>query len=296
MVRECFAMTTASSQLPVFVFPVIAWTPHPATGEAGDDGTRSFLALDDVTITYMPESDLRLGWTFVDAEGRCWEAVSSRVIGRAEAWWARWWPGWFYDRKYRLAMDFAERPPITFDGVKTRLHAGVTANPQAYRGYTRQRRNELGSAQSLRDLIKSEETLAIERLRPEPLWWQWLFAEGRCSRLTFVGVMAVLTVLVALVWLVIVWRQLPAPALLLILVLSLMSLSAVVRRLHDLRRSAWWIAAWFLFSFLCAFVHDTASIPAVKMVAASTWQITTLCVLAFLALAPGTRGPNRYGV
>jgi uncharacterized membrane protein YhaH (DUF805 family) len=286
-------MGTSGSKLPHFAFPVVAWAPEPATGRADDDGTREFLAPHEVTSTYFPDSDLRLGWTFVDAEGRCWEAVSSHVTGRADAWCTWWLPRWLYNRKYRLALDFAERPPMSFDAVRTRLHAAVTANPQAYRGWAGKRRKELRSAESLHDLIKSEETRAIERFQPTTLWWQWLLGEGRCSRRAFLAIFATL---IAATWLATLWLKIPAPALLIVLLpFVLWWVSATVQRVHDLGRSIWWMAVWAPFSILCALVHDTASVSAVKAVAASTWQISTLCLLAFLALAPGTRGPNRYG-
>jgi uncharacterized membrane protein YhaH (DUF805 family) len=281
------------AQLPAFSFPVVAWAPEPATGDPADDGTREFLSLRDLTTSYFPQSDLRLGWTFVDAEGNCWTAASSQVAGRADAWWKRALPRWIHSPAYRLAFEFAERPPMAFDKVKGRLLAAVSANPQAYRGYAHQRRQELRAAESLHDLIKSDEARAIERLTPVSLWWQWLFWEGRCSRLMFAGVSAAI---LTASWLAIPRFHLSMPALLAVLVsVSILSLSAVVRRLHDIGRTGWWLGTWFLVNMLCAVVHDSAENVAVKAAAAYAWQTATLAALAFLALWPGTRGPNRYG-
>ena len=165
--------------LPSFSYPVIAWAPEPATGDPGDDGTRSFLAAREVVTTYFPDSDLRQGWTFVDREGRSWEAVSSTVTGRAD-WWSYLFPRWLLTPAYRLALEFEERPSIPFDAVKTRLHLAVTANPQIV-GYARDRRAELRAAKDLGDLIKSDEALAIERLQPSS-WWDWIAGTGRCPR------------------------------------------------------------------------------------------------------------------
>jgi hypothetical protein len=98
--------------LPDFAFPVVAWAPRVATGDEGDDGIRKFAGHHELTRTYMPEADLRLGWTFVDTRGRCWEAVSAKVIGRAESWPKSLLPNVFYDPEYRLVFEFAERPSL----------------------------------------------------------------------------------------------------------------------------------------------------------------------------------------
>lgn len=281
------------ADLPEFSFPVVAWAPAPATGDPYDDGTREILTRRDLTTIDFPESDLRLGWTFVDAKGRCWEAVSSKVTGRADGWWARLLPKWIHHPRYKLAVIYEERPPVPFDQVKSRLFAAVTQNPQAYGDYHGQdRRAELRAAKRLSDLIKSEEARAIERLEPSASWWQWLFWEGRCSRLTFMIAGAVSATAVSLD---VAWRV-PMPTFLIILLLSWwLALSAVIRRLHDLRRTGWWIATWLLFSFACAEIHDRFDDPSFKAMAAIVWQVATIGALGFFAVAPGARRPNRYG-
>lgn len=277
-----------------FVFPVIAWAPEPVTGDACDDGTRGFLTARDVVTTCFPDDDRRLGWTFVDVEGRSWEAVSSRVIGRADPWWARALPKWLWHPRYRLALDFEERPSMPFDAVKTRLFSAVSANPRYYREYARDRRDELRAAENLNDLVMSAEARAIRELRPTPLWSQWLFWEGRCSRITFVGFTAAF---LTAAWVGVSWLRLPPLVLLTTLGLGLLLwISTLVRRLHDLRLTGWWSMAWLVASFPSAVIVDSISDPTVKAGAAATWQIATLVALAFLALAPGTRGPNRYGL
>lgn len=286
-------MGTKVSDLPPFAFPVIAWAPEPAIGSPYDDGTREILTPRDLTTIYFPETDLRLGWTFVDAEGRSWEAVSSRVTGRADPWWTRTLPKWLHHPKYRLEVVYVERPAVPFDKVKSRLFAAVAANPQAYRGhYGPDRRRELRAAESLRDLIKSEEARAIERLKPETWWWQWLFWEGRCSRPAFVIAGAAIA---TAIWFDVAWR-IPMPIFLVVLLVSFVfGISAVVRRLHDLGRTGWWIATWLLFNIVCAQVHDGVGDPAIKAMAVIVWAVVTIAALGFLAAAPGDRGVNRYG-
>lgn len=286
-------MGTKNAALPLFTFPVVAWAPEPATGSPCDDGTRELLTPPDLTSIYFPETDLRLGWTFVDAEGRCWEAVSSRVAGRADPWWMRALPKWLHHPKYRLEVVYAERPPLPFHKVKSRLFAAVTANPQAYGGdWGASRRKELRAAESLRDLIQSQEQRAIAQLKPSASWWQWVFWEGRCSRLTF---LTAGTVVATAIWFTLAWRvQMPA-FLVILLLCSGFGISAIVRRLHDLRRTGWWVATWLLFNFVCAQIHDSAEDPAIKATAAVLWQAATMAALGVLAVAPGTPGPNRYG-
>jgi hypothetical protein len=185
------------SNLPPFAFPVVAWAPELATSDPDDPGVREIFSSRDLTTIYFP-TDLRRGWTFVDADGGCWKAVSTEVVGRADPWWTRGLPRWLHHAKYKLAYDFMECPAVSFDAVKSRLLAAITANPQAYRGdYARDLRAQLRAASSLRDLIKSEEQLAIERLKPTPLWWQWLFWDGRCTRIAF---LATLVGLITMWW------------------------------------------------------------------------------------------------
>jgi uncharacterized membrane protein YhaH (DUF805 family) len=219
--------------------------------------------------------------------------VSSRVTGRADAWWTRALPEWIHHPQYRLAYDFAERPPVSFDTVKSRLFAVVTANPQAYPGgYGRNRRQELRAARSLSDLIKSEEALAIERLEPTAWWRQEFFGEGRCSRRAFLAAVAGLVA----VWLGVGRIGVTGSVLVAIsLVSGAFGLSAVIRRLHDLRLSGGWTMLWLAWSMLCALIHDFAGKSAGPIVAGWLWWMPNLCIFGCLALWPGTRGPNRYG-
>jgi uncharacterized membrane protein YhaH (DUF805 family) len=278
--------------LPSFTFPVIAWGPEPATGDPGDDGTRSFVEPREVVTTWFPDRDLRRGWTFVDREGRSWEAVSSTVTGRAD-WWSRFIPRWLLTPAYRLALEFEERPPVSFDAVKTRLHLAVTANPQIP-GYARDRRAELRAAKDLGDLIKSEEAWAIERLQPSAWWWQWVVGEGRCSRRWFL--LAGAAIVLTGSWLLGASSLVPFPIWLgSVMALAAFSLSTLARRLHDLRRTGWWVFVWIPISIVCAFVYERTQSDVVAEAAARIWQGLTLSALVLLAVLPGTRGANRYG-
>lgn len=282
---------TQAYGLPSFSFPVIAWGSEPATGDPGDDGTRSFVTARDVVTTFFPNSDLRQGWTFVDQDGRSWQAVSSTVIGRAD-WWAHLFPRWLVTPAYRLALEFEERPPVSFDAVKARLHLAVTANPQIL-GYARQRRAELRAAKSLADLIKSDEALAIERLKPSS-WWDWVAGEGRCPRRWFLVVG--FAILFTASWLLGASTVVPFPIWLgAVMALAALTISLVVRRLHDLRLSGRWAWVWFPISMVCAFVYERAHNDVLAEAAARAWQGVTLGALVLLAVWPGTRGDNRYG-
>jgi uncharacterized membrane protein YhaH (DUF805 family) len=280
--------------LPDFAFPVVAWAPEAATGDPTTDGTLEFVSARWIAATQLPETDRRLGWTFVDAEGRCWEVMSSQVAGRADGWLTWLLPRRFYSPTYNLNLDFEDRPPVAFDQVKSRLFTAVRANPKFHRGYARERLQQLRQAESLADLIKSDEARAIERLQPTSLVMDWLTGDGRCSRLSFFVLEA--TILIGLL----TGMRIVAvafPVSLTIVVLSLVfGLSAVIRRLHDLRLTGWWLSPWFLWSWVCAGVHDHVREPVLRTAAASAWQISTLCALLILTLWSGTRGPNRYGL
>ncbi len=286
-------MGTDYCDLPSFIFPVVAWAPEPATGDPFDDGTREFLKTRDVATIYFPKSDLRLGWTFVDAQGRSWEVVSSHVRGRADARWTWVLPDWIYHPRYRLVYEFVERPPVSFDAVKSRLFAAVTANPQAYPGdYAWSRRRQLRGAGSLADLIKPEEALAIERLEPTALWWQWLMFEGRASRLAFLAAFAGLLAL----WLAILWIGLNELTFVsMALVSGAFGMSAIIRRMHDLGLSGRWVVPWFVWTWLCGSIHDVFRDTGGPLIAGWLWWIPNLCIFGLLVLWPGTRGVNRYG-
>ena len=277
--------------LPNFSYPVVAWAPEPATGDPGDDGTRGFVGPRGVVTTYFPDSDLRQGWTFVDRDGRSWEAISSVVVGRAD-WWTRLLPGWLVTPAYRLSLEFAERSPVSFDAVKTRLHLAVTANPQIA-DYARQRRAELREARHLGDLVKSDEARAIERLGPTS-WWDWIAGTGRCPRRWFMVVGG--AIVLAASWLLGASTVVPFPIWLgAIMALAALTISLIVRRLHDLRLPGWWLLSWFPISMVSAFVYERAQNDLAASFAAWTWQGLTLGALAILAMWPGTRGDNRYG-
>lgn len=282
---------TGAYGLPNFSYPVVAWAPEPATGDPGDDGTRSFVGPREVVTTYFPESDLRQGWIFVDREGRSWEAVSSTVTGRAN-WWSRLVPRLLFNPAYRLALEFENRPPVSFDAVKTRLHLAVTANPQIV-GYAPHRRAELRAANDLADLIKSDEALAIERLQPSS-WWDWIAGTGRCPRRWFVVVGCAIAF--AASWLLGASTMVPFPIWLgSIMALVALTLSLIVRRLHDLRLAGRWIVVWFPISMVSAFVYERAQNDLLAEAAARGWQGLTVGALVLLAVWPGTRGDNRYG-
>lgn len=283
---------TTGSRLPPFVFPVMAWSPEPASGNPRDNGLREFLTPDALTRACLPE-DLRRGWTFVDAEGSCWEAVSSTARPRGP-WLARAVLGMLDRPTFRLDMAFAERPPMSFDQVKNRLLAAVTANPEFYDGWwARERRRELRVATSLRDLIKSTEEWAIERLGPpEPLAWQWLLGDDRCTRSGFLGAL-----LAAFVCGAVVIAVSPPTIAMVTATIAIFALvlSAVVRRLHDLGRSGWWLLAWGLWAMACALIHAFVPYFGGLAVGFWLWWIPSLVILGWLALWPGTPGPNRFG-
>lgn len=117
------------SDLPAFVFPVFAWSPNVATGQTDDDGTREFRTPWDVVTITAPEPYYQ-GWTFVDSEGRCWEAVGCRVTNPVQARVIQALSIWFRKAEFRLAFEFVEHPPVTFETVRERLLAAIAANPQ----------------------------------------------------------------------------------------------------------------------------------------------------------------------
>jgi len=286
-------MGTKNADLPSFTFPVVAWAPQVATGDDSDDGIRMFASLHELTRTYMPKADTRLGWTFVDARGRCWEAVSAKVIGRAEPWPKSLLPNFFRDPEYRLVFGFAERPSMSFAKVRNRLIAAIKANPRHYSGgYGFDRRNELLAAKTLEELAKPDWLKNLEARPPDPLWRQWLFWEGRASRLEFLAAFAGIVATCS-----IVFRIAPtAPAVVTMVILSgAVAMSATARRLHDLRLSAWWLAPWWIWSWLCASIHDLARATGGPAVAFWLWWIPNLCVFGCLSLSPGVREANRYG-
>lgn len=283
-------------QWPVFTFPVVAWTPVPATHDPTDSGVRDFRSLEELSTNYLADEDLRLGWTFVDVNGRAWECVGSQVVGRAGPLWVRIWPRWLvFDARYRLAMDFLERPPLSFPEVRQRLLAAVAANRRFYGFEARHRRHELGEAQSLRDVVKSPEQRAVERLTPVSFWSQWLSAEGRCSRRAFAPSIAAIFVLSVLISASTIWVTAFPLFLLGLFAFAGLSVSLLIRRLHDLGRSGGWLALAGAFTLLCAFAHDVTAEPTIRTVFAPTWQISMLGGLTFLALAPGQKRHNRFG-
>ncbi len=78
------------------------------------------------------------------------------------------------------------------------------------------------------------------------------------------------------------------------------SLSASVRRLHDLNRTGWWVAAPYgslVIGSIIALIGLSASSE--SLMAAGSGVILIGALLCFLLLIfyvmPGTRGPNRFG-
>lgn len=285
-----------ASPLPDFTFPVIALAPDTAAVDPRDSGIRAFNSVHELTRTFMPMVDTRLGWTFVDLQGRCWEATSSKVVGRAEHWPKSLLPSFFYDPQYRLVHAFAEQSPMSFDAVKSRLFAKVKANPQFWGADAGWKFQELREAESLRDLVKTDAELAaereagaIERLKPEPLWWQWLSWEGRCSRRGFVAAMALIAG-----WMLIAWRTTMPTIVIMFIVALILWVSAIVRRLHDLRLSGWWVVPWWLWVQFCLSGYKFAPQWGQSALFWSGW-LSTAGLFGCLCLWPGTRGPNRYG-
>jgi uncharacterized membrane protein YhaH (DUF805 family) len=232
----------------------------------------------------------------VDLQGRCWEATSSKVVGRAEPWPKSLSPQVLYDPEYRMVHEFAERAPMSFDAVKSRLFQKVRANPEFWGAATGWKYQELREAESLRDLIRTDAELAAEqeadviaRLRPMALWLQWLSWEGRCSRRMFVAAMALIAF-----WVWVAWRTtMPTILIMLIPALSLW-VSAIIRRLHDMGLSGGLIVPWWLWVFFCASIYEVLPSAGQAAVFWLGW-ISTVCVFGALALRPGTPRPNRYG-
>jgi uncharacterized membrane protein YhaH (DUF805 family) len=271
---------------------VVAWAPQVATGDEGDDGIRKLVNAHELTRTYSP-TETRLGWTFVDSRGRCWEAVSAKVVGRAEPWPKSLLPNLLYDPQYRLDFEFIERPPMPFADIRKRLLAAIESNPRHYRwGYGAERRQELLAAETLEEVAKPDWLKSLESRPPEPLWEQWLMWQGRSSRLEFLAGVAVFLAAWVAVLLI-------APVALVVIPMVLVSgafgLSAIVRRMHALKQSGWWIAAWLLWSFVCGSIHAVLRDTGASFVGGWLWWISNLCIFGCLALWPGTRGPNRYG-
>jgi uncharacterized membrane protein YhaH (DUF805 family) len=291
------------SDLPAFVFPVLAWSPDPATGVPFADGVRCFRTPRDVvTIRWLDQQPI--GWTFVDSEGRRWEVAAVRVIDRLSARLLRVFSNLIPGTEYRLAYEFMERSPTTVDEVRNRLLAAVRANPTFYRyGAGRQRRQQLLAAEQLSDLIvpeKTDEEYAIEHLQPVGFWGRWFFGEGRCSRRLFAATIAGLLALHAAIWTA--WMVSPVgfvrPGRIYFAILLMSAIafgSAIIRRLHDLRRSGWWPISAFAWGMVCAVIHDVFRDTGGAIVAGWLWWTPVLCVLACLAVLPGTPGPNRYG-
>lgn len=291
------------SDLPAFVFPVLAWAPEPATGVAFLDGVRCFRTPRDVvTIRWLDEQPF--GWTFVDSEGRRWEVAAVRVINlssaRLKAAFLFWIPG----AEYRLAYQFVERSPATVDDVRNRLLAAVKTNPTFYRhGAGRRRRKRLLAAEQLSDLIvpeQTEEEYAIEHLQPPGFWGRWFFGEGRCSRRGFASTIAGLLGLHAAIWLAVmvipILLILPWRIYFAIFLLSVIAFgSAIIRRLQDLRLSGWWLISAPAWGMVCAVIHDVFRDTSGAIVASWLWWTPVFCVLACIAVLPGTPGPNRYG-
>lgn len=291
-------MTRANGDLPDFAFPLAAWSPDPATGDADDDGVREIHDVEDLTRIYFPKTDLRRGWMFVDAKGRCWEAVATRVAGRADPLWARILPEWLHARSYRLVYEFEARAPMTFDAVKTRLFAAVTANPQAYEHHQRRSRLALlREANTLRDVIKSPGEWAAERWSPTPWWSQWLSGEGRCTRLAFATTLGL--VLISMITAFAVLGVMEADGRVLFgvgLVAAAVVWSAVIRRQHDIGLSAWLgMGLWFVWSMVWALIHDHADASWAVTAAVRIWQATTIAAVVALAVWPGQRARNAHG-
>lgn len=284
------------SYLPAFVFPVIVWAPEAATGDPDADGTLGFLEACEIATTYFPEP-MFLGWTFVDNAGRSWEVTGSYVQGRADAWWTRALPTWISTPRYRRSFEFVERPPVAFDAVKDRMALAMKANPEFYSGYEDFARERLEAATSLSNLFHSEEAAAAESFEPLAWWRQWAFMKGRCSRLIFAAAVAVAALGVALaMW----WGEGSLGGLLLVCAALLfasvfLAIAAMVRRLHDLGLSGWWLLLGKPWLVAQLYFHDhPAAAGESPSIVWLLWAVGVF-VLGALTLWPGTPGPNRYG-
>jgi uncharacterized membrane protein YhaH (DUF805 family) len=125
--------------------------------------------------------------------------------------------------------------------------------------------------------------------------WYFLSLEGRISRqefrLGYFGLVIVNTLLIR------TWRNLTVPRvryydghdvshdwsiLLVLLVLLWPLIAVVVKRLHDLNISGWWVLT-------------AIAVPGVSSLVSVNGWIITLLVVVVLSLVPGRSGNNRFG-
>ncbi len=288
------------SDLPAFVFPVVAWAPDAATGVPWSEGVLYFLTPRDVVTSRWFEGDRRAGWTFVDSIGRCWEVAASRVTNLRSARLLRALSLTIYFPEHRLAYEFVECAPMTVDAVRNRLLAAVRANPKFYRwGEGKQRREQLLVAERIAEMVRREAAVdgyEISRFAPMGMLEQWLTWKGRCSRRVF----AVTCAMIGVLWLEI-WLDPNAPGTRSAPVAfaafgsAILGVSLVVRRLHDLRQSGGWAAYWLLWTMICGFIHDIDRNGAAAVVGGLLWWVATAVMVVWLSVLPGTPGPNRYG-
>lgn len=288
------------SDLPAFAFPVLTWGPNVATGEPSGHGIGIFYQPQDVVMLAWPEGNRRLGRTFVDSDGRCWEIVAERVTRTVPVFLMKLVSLSLYKAEYRMRYEFVERPPMTVEAVREFLIAALTADRALYRGREgREYRKQVETARQMSDFFTPRVSLeqdAINGLVPVSLPKQWLTWKGRCSRWAFAAAWAMIGAFWLRIWLD---PNAPEPrsmpVMLATVATGFVGLSLVVRRLHDLRRTGWWGAYWGLWTMICAWIHDTDKDGAAAVVAGWLWWTVTACMVVCLSILPGTRGPNLYG-
>lgn len=82
------------------------------------------------------------------------------------------------------------------------------------------------------------------------------------------------------------------------LLTMLPTLAVMVRRLHDIDMSGWWIGAYFVVVTPFLFVVEGGPLSGGARVLVGLWALVVCCftiVMVIASLYRGTRGPNRYG-
>ncbi|HEV2531078.1 DUF805 domain-containing protein [Phenylobacterium sp.] len=69
----------------------------------------------------------------------------------------------------------------------------------------------------------------------------------------------------------------------------------IIKRLHDMGRSGWWLlAAVALFAPLAALGEPAWSSDSTAIIAVAAYGLVSLALLLLLGLLPGQQGPNRF--
>lgn len=129
-------------------------------------------------------------------------------------------------------------------------------------------------------------------------WKRWFSFRGRAGRREFVLVFLLTVVAGAFLGSA---PATPASALLILTVMGLVAviqLAVVARRLHDLGRSGWWQVPPNLLAIVALLPLMRAGPINPQAPAPMTVVVAMLLCAAFMvaiALAPGQKGPNRFG-